>query len=313
MVSFIIVSYNEIKYLERAIFSCINQNIEDYEIIIGDDGSNDGSIDKIKELQQNNPKIKFFVMNRDDSPIIPSIRVSNLLKKAFSISKGKYITCLSADDYFLDDSIKPKLEFLEKNDDYCSCYSNYEKRWSENDYVNIVIKSPKNQKLIWCSNYIHVSCFLFKKEVILNLLPNFCDDIGLVFSILCTGKSCYLDMNSFSYTQRDKSIMHKADKIELVILELMIYQDIIDSNLELSFYTYKALQHILYCFKNREKLTNEKYSKYFLLVNEKHILYKMKNCNNNIKYMKEIKSIIKKGKKEKIKYRFYKLLDILKI
>ena len=29
--------------------------------------------------------------------------------------------------------------------------------------------------------------------------------------------------------------------------------------------------------------------------------------------MKEIKSIIKKGKKEKIKYRFYKLLDILKI
>ena len=49
-ISIIIVSYNEIEYIEEAIESCLSQKgINDYEIIIGDDGSTDGSINLINE------------------------------------------------------------------------------------------------------------------------------------------------------------------------------------------------------------------------------------------------------------------------
>ena len=42
-ISIILVSYNEKQYLIDALESCIKQNIEcNYEIIIGDDGSDDG-------------------------------------------------------------------------------------------------------------------------------------------------------------------------------------------------------------------------------------------------------------------------------
>ena len=55
-ISIILVSYNEKQYLIDALESCIKQNIEcNYEIIIGDDGSDDGSIDIIKEYKSRYP------------------------------------------------------------------------------------------------------------------------------------------------------------------------------------------------------------------------------------------------------------------
>ena len=45
--SIIIVSYNESRFLEKAVGSCLDQDYDDDEIIIGDDGSDDGSVDII--------------------------------------------------------------------------------------------------------------------------------------------------------------------------------------------------------------------------------------------------------------------------
>ena len=36
--TFIVVSYNEVEYLSQAIDSCLNQKLDDFEIVIGDDG-----------------------------------------------------------------------------------------------------------------------------------------------------------------------------------------------------------------------------------------------------------------------------------
>ena len=85
-ISIILVSYNEKQYLIDALESCIKQNIEcNYEIIIGDDGSDDGSIDIIKEYKSRYPElIKYFIMDREHmeiNSVIPSIRVSNIIKK----------------------------------------------------------------------------------------------------------------------------------------------------------------------------------------------------------------------------------------
>ena len=114
-ISIIIVSYNcGGLLLNQCIESCILNLNEldcsyDKEIIIGDDGSSDDSLLAIKELTQKYPNlIKNFVMERNiKGDFIPSCRVSTLLKKAFSISKGDYIQVLSADDLIINqDKIK---------------------------------------------------------------------------------------------------------------------------------------------------------------------------------------------------------------
>ena len=105
LLSVIIVSYNEGRYISQAIESCLSQvGIDDYEIIIGDDGSSDNSLEIIKEYQERYPdKIKYFVMDRDDTGgVIGAIRASNVIKAGLAISKGKYINVISADDIFCD-------------------------------------------------------------------------------------------------------------------------------------------------------------------------------------------------------------------
>jgi len=52
-VSIIVISYNEKLFLQEAFDSCLSQKLNyDYEIIIGDDGSNGGSIELILEHEK---------------------------------------------------------------------------------------------------------------------------------------------------------------------------------------------------------------------------------------------------------------------
>ena len=47
LVSILIINYNNAKYLERAIKSCLNQTYKNIEILIFDDKSKDNSREKI--------------------------------------------------------------------------------------------------------------------------------------------------------------------------------------------------------------------------------------------------------------------------
>lgn len=267
-VSIIIVSYNEGIYLREAIESCLQQSVDfDYEIIIGDDGSDDNSLDIIEEYYKKHPKIiKYFVMDRDSSvDFIPSIRVSNLIKKALSLSSGEYINLLSGDDYFCDNSkLKKSLAAIVKTNKRIAV-SAFKKI-----YPNGVVEHIKPKKLPfklhWICEYIHISCFLFSREVFEKelLLNRFCDDVGLVFSLGTLGEFCYVDEEMFCYRQRNLSIMHKSDLLEQALMELLLLQDIMNSGRFKYTYASKFAKPLLIVFKNREMLKQNKYQKYIL-------------------------------------------------
>ena len=95
-ISIIVVSYNEAGYLAECLDSCL-RNLRafpkpgDCEIIIGDDGSNDGSQEIIRAYQEKYPDlIRSFVMERNiTGNFVPSFRVSNLIKRAIGLSRGQ--------------------------------------------------------------------------------------------------------------------------------------------------------------------------------------------------------------------------------
>lgn len=266
--SIIIVSYNEKEYLKEAIESCINQNFRyDYEIIIGDDGSNDGSIDVIQGFQKKFPEIiHYFVMERGNaSDVIPSLRVTNVLKSGFSMAKGEFITVLSGDDLILDHSkFEMQVEFLEHHPQYVSCYTDF-KKFGKNQ-KDIVFENDFlfGRAVFWAGKYVHISCFVFRKIVTSYLLDRFADDTGLMFSILKAGKSKHIKGICFGYRQRDASIMHEADELELSILELMLYQDIMNAG----GYKFSSLSRFMmplnYVYRHRTELSNDKYKKYLM-------------------------------------------------
>lgn len=263
--SIIIVSYNEKKYLSEAIESCLNQDIGDFEIIIGDDGSSDGSIQIIQEYFYKYPeRIRYFIMERDNTTdVIASIRVSNVLKKAFDIAKGKYISVLSGDDIFLDDGKScAQVEYLDKHKEYASCYTDYVKFWDDGEIKKINCDKFGKNAVFWGIRYVHISSFVFRHEAVNNLLPRFCDDTGLIFSLLITGRSTHIPGFMFGYRQRNNSIMHDADMLELSILELALYQDVLNKGR----YRYSSMARfylpLRYVYKNRSDLEKSEYKKY---------------------------------------------------
>ena len=264
LISAIVVSYNEAEYLQHAIESILNQDYGSIELIIGDDGSSDGSIEIIEEYHlKNTERIKYFVMPRDEEMknIIPSIRVSNVIKKAFEIARGEYFCVLSGDDYFTDmHHFSNDIKCLEENKDIVSIAGGYAKVYPDGTEERILDSTPF--PWFWGGRYLHVSCYTFRKVVLNNILERFCDDTGLIYSVLCSGNIMYSNEISFAYRQREKSIMHEARTTELYLLETLLFQDCINYG-QFKFFSYARIyKPYHYLYKNSDNLSGyEKYIK----------------------------------------------------
>ena len=100
--SVIIPSYNMKKYIQRAIFSILNQSFQDFEIIIINDYSNDKTKDLVNKLQKNSKKIK-IIEHKKNLGVYTS-RVDGIL-----FSKGKYILFVDPDDTILNPYLFQKI------------------------------------------------------------------------------------------------------------------------------------------------------------------------------------------------------------
>ena len=87
-VSILIINYNNANFLERSINSCLNQTYKNFEILVYDDKSNDGS-KLILEKYYKKKKIKFFINRSKKRTLkknISEIQPNNNLTKSFSPS-----------------------------------------------------------------------------------------------------------------------------------------------------------------------------------------------------------------------------------
>ena len=97
-ISVVVTNFNYDKWLRRCLRSLINQNFNDYEVIVVDDLSTDNSRNILLEYQ-NHPKIK-VIFNKTN------IGVGASSTKGAKLAKGKYLIRVDADDYVHNDFLK---------------------------------------------------------------------------------------------------------------------------------------------------------------------------------------------------------------
>jgi len=94
-VSIVTISFNQAKYLERAIRSVVEQNYPDIEYIVVDPGSTDDSRDIIERYRS---RISTTILEPDKGP-------ANGLNKGFVAATGQIFGYINADDAYLPGAI----------------------------------------------------------------------------------------------------------------------------------------------------------------------------------------------------------------
>ena len=117
-VSICVITYNHVNFIEKTILSLLNQQCSfDFEIVVSDDSSNDGTSEVCLKLAQQYSKIKYFNQKYN-------IGMMSNFKFAINHCSGDYIALCEGDDYWIDEQkIQKQFTFLEKNREFSVCAS----------------------------------------------------------------------------------------------------------------------------------------------------------------------------------------------
>ncbi|MGE0132674.1 MAG: glycosyltransferase family 2 protein [Blastocatellales bacterium] len=103
-VSVVIPAYNAEKYLAETVRSVLDQTYGDYEVIVVDDGSSDGTLEVAKSFQS---RIQVFAKPNGGPASARNLAIKN--------SRGDYIAFLDSDDLWMNDKLGQQVALLEEN------------------------------------------------------------------------------------------------------------------------------------------------------------------------------------------------------
>ena len=105
-VSIVLPTYNGEKFIKESIESVLNQTFEDWELIIVDDCSTDGTLEIIKEYLKKDYRIH-LIHNETNRKLPLSLNIG------FRKSMGEYLTWTSDDNIYHADAIEKMFLYLE--------------------------------------------------------------------------------------------------------------------------------------------------------------------------------------------------------
>ncbi len=166
--------YNSKHYVEHSINSILSQSFHDFEIIIVDDGSTDGSWEILDRLAKKDHRIKLY---RQLNSGVGAAR-----NKAISESSGEYIIIMDADDISLPHRLKVQKKFLDEHPDIDAVGS----QWEIIDETGKVIgidTHPTDPKLVYSLMYSYYSLLnsttMIRRDAIQSVNGYFEDKTGI--------------------------------------------------------------------------------------------------------------------------------------
>jgi glycosyltransferase involved in cell wall biosynthesis len=114
LVSVNLPCYNQIAYVDEAIRSAVEQDYDNLEVLCGDDGSIDGTDDRIREWAARYPGRVVPVLG-------PHVGITANCNRIFQHIRGKYVFGHAGDDVFLPGKIRAQVDWLEEDERRVMC------------------------------------------------------------------------------------------------------------------------------------------------------------------------------------------------
>lgn len=114
LVSIIVPAYNSLKYIDRFLQSVLSQDYDNIELIIVNDGSTDGTLDRILSYTEQFSQKGYSLICRSQE----NLGQAAALNVGLQIFKGKYLMWVDSDDILYPKNVSEKVSFLENNPDF---------------------------------------------------------------------------------------------------------------------------------------------------------------------------------------------------
>lgn len=228
LVSIIIPIYNTREYLRKCFDSVLAQIYKNWELILVDDGSEDGSSELCDEYAKEDTRIR--VIHQKNAGNMAARRAG--LEKA----KGDYVCFLDSDDWMEADAVSCMYNHMEsKNVEavFLSCYKDYEGRmvpWEHKFEEGIYSRSTyliRNMFYYQDSEEYGVLPVLhgkmFRREKIKRCFEEISDEVQIaedrlaMFWIILNSEKIYLgNEKKYHYVFREDSIVNSTDEKFLI-------------------------------------------------------------------------------------------------
>lgn len=214
-VSIIMPNYNCEKFLEETINSVINQTYTNWELLIVDDCSTDGSVEIIKSYFKKDDRIKLFINETNRGAAASR-------NWALREATGKWVAFLDSDDLWLPEKLEKQLAFMEENG-YKFSYTSYEHVDEQSQNMNIVVTGPQVLSKRKMLRYCYPGCLTVMYDCsdigimqIPDEIANGENDYAIWLRVVKYYKCYYLSEVLSLYRVRNSSLSHKSSKFKLI-------------------------------------------------------------------------------------------------
>ncbi|MEG4111294.1 MULTISPECIES: glycosyltransferase, partial [unclassified Microcoleus] len=149
-VSVVMASYNHEKYVAETIETVLSQTYQDFEFIITDDGSPDGTVEVIKKFADS--RIKLFCFSQNQGVCTA---MNNCIKEA----KGEYIAVINSDDAWMPDKLEKQVKFLDEHPEigavfsYAEIIDDYGNDLGYAHPSNQIFRQPNRTRFEWLRHF----------------------------------------------------------------------------------------------------------------------------------------------------------------
>lgn len=256
-ISVLMPVYNAEKYVAEAIESIIRQTFVDFEFIIINDGSTDGSAEIVRQYAKKDSRIKLLENEKN-------IKISASLNRGIQVAEAPLIARMDADDNAAPCRLEKQFDYMRKWPHVDVCGTFLEVYDTGEVWTQPTANNSIRAKLLFSNSFFHPTVMM-KKKVLLDTRECYSlklagvEDYALWVKLAKDTAITFVNMPEvlLRYRKGSQHITHKKyDDLFLLLKE--VYKDQLN---DLGLLSKKNIQQHLDCIQSDSKITLRQYEK----------------------------------------------------
>lgn len=242
MVSIIVPCYNTGNYLRKCVNSILTQTYRDFELIIVDDGSTDGSSEICDEFKENDKRVR--VVHQNNRGLVRSRKIG------IGLARAEYILFIDSDDWIIDTYVQEMVNATSNGHfDVVAASAKFDYQGGTVECHNSIIESFDTggdmqnfrKQMLCCKNYFVMGIlpYLWNKLIRADLLRDCIsvvpdnievgEDVAFLMTVLLKARSIrIMEGTGYHYCVRTGSMMDnnepEREKSNVVALHHYLYK-----------------------------------------------------------------------------------------